>query len=277
MGSYVETVRGAVAPWECDVVEHFTVAFYFDKLEMATARLFDLLGVAPDSPAAPGLAHGYVRFQRELRSGDVYTVESGVIGAGDGTLSLGHRFLDAGDGALCTTMEVLHRGAVPGDTAPYRVEWDGPENEGRPAVDDDRPWFPTSVDLVQPHEVNWRGELGLTGIVHRFSAASSQIQARFGMTPAYSREQRIGLSTFEFEFRLDAAPRSGDLVTVRSCLAHIGRSSMRFVHRMVDDRTGKTLAELGQMGVHLDKDARRPSAMPPAIAEAGLALTRAAG
>ena len=28
---YLETYRGWVAPWECDVVEHLTVAYYFER------------------------------------------------------------------------------------------------------------------------------------------------------------------------------------------------------------------------------------------------------
>ena len=39
MEPWIETYRGAVSPWETDVTEHFTVAFYFDRIAMAEATL----------------------------------------------------------------------------------------------------------------------------------------------------------------------------------------------------------------------------------------------
>src|SRR5262245_49908744 len=32
MDDWMETWRGIVAPWECDITEHFTIAYYFDRL-----------------------------------------------------------------------------------------------------------------------------------------------------------------------------------------------------------------------------------------------------
>ena len=31
MTNWIETYRGAVPPWQCDVTEHFTIAYYFDR------------------------------------------------------------------------------------------------------------------------------------------------------------------------------------------------------------------------------------------------------
>ena len=38
MTNWTETYRGAVPPWQCDVTEHFTVAYYFDRVEEAAAK-----------------------------------------------------------------------------------------------------------------------------------------------------------------------------------------------------------------------------------------------
>ena len=45
MEPWIETYRGAVSPWETDVTEHFTVAFYFDRVAMAEASLAAELGL----------------------------------------------------------------------------------------------------------------------------------------------------------------------------------------------------------------------------------------
>ena len=36
MADWIETYRGVVNAWECDVVEHFTIAYYFDRFADAT-------------------------------------------------------------------------------------------------------------------------------------------------------------------------------------------------------------------------------------------------
>ena len=46
MANWIETCRGTVAPWECDITEHFTIAYYLDRVEQAETELADRLGVA---------------------------------------------------------------------------------------------------------------------------------------------------------------------------------------------------------------------------------------
>src|SRR3954462_1843772 len=113
MTNWIETYRGTVPPWECDVTEHFTIAYYFDRLEEAEPNFADpprpgQRGGADPNLAAPlGLgerwrAGGFarrldVRFARELRAGSSFQVEGAVLGLDDG-LRLGHRFVDSANG-----------------------------------------------------------------------------------------------------------------------------------------------------------------------------------
>ena len=43
MTNWSETYRGTVPPWECDVTEHFTIAYYFDRLEEGERNLAAIL------------------------------------------------------------------------------------------------------------------------------------------------------------------------------------------------------------------------------------------
>jgi hypothetical protein len=52
MTHWTETYRGAVAPWQCDVTEHFTIAYYFDRLEEADANIADELSLVDMSRRA---------------------------------------------------------------------------------------------------------------------------------------------------------------------------------------------------------------------------------
>src|SRR5204863_189427 len=45
MTAWIETCRSVVSPWECDVTEHFTIAYYFDRLADASAMTAEALGL----------------------------------------------------------------------------------------------------------------------------------------------------------------------------------------------------------------------------------------
>ena len=45
MAAWIETCRSVVSPWECDVTEHFTIAYYFDRLADAAATAAENLGL----------------------------------------------------------------------------------------------------------------------------------------------------------------------------------------------------------------------------------------
>ena len=109
MSGWIETYRGAVRPFECDVMEHFTVAYYFDRFGDATLNLMESLGVGfsyhRSARHACATADGFVRYLRELRVGDVHHVESAPIGVDEKGLRVGHRVIDSADGEVITTME----------------------------------------------------------------------------------------------------------------------------------------------------------------------------
>lgn len=269
MGSWLETYRAAVAAWECDHVEHFTTAYYMQKLGSATQRMLLALGREAGDPAPPATAACTVHFTRELRIGDVYHIESGVVESSGSGLVLGHRLLDSASGEPCTYFLQTLDGPARADPGPWRVEWEGPAEEQRPPIAESARWLPSAACVVRPEEVDWGGRLDLGSYVHHASAANVQCQARIGMTPAYMREQRIGFSTFEYRYRLlGTPPRCGAALVTESAIAHVGRSSLRFVHRTRNVASGAPLMELSQMGVHLDMDARRPTPLPEALRRA---------
>jgi len=85
------------------------------------------------------------------------------------------------------------------------------------------------------------------------------------MSPAYMRSEVRGLSTFEFQLSIAGALRPGDVVRVQSALVHVGNSSLRLFHRMRHAHSGEVVATLEQSGVHLDREARRPTPLPDAL------------
>jgi acyl-CoA thioesterase FadM len=119
--------------------------------------------------------------------------------------------------------------------------------------------------------------LSLAGFVHRLTDANIQAVAAIGMNAEYMEAERRGFSTFELLLRLAAAPRLGEPFVVETGIAHLGTTSLRLAHRMTDPRTGAEWARLGQFGVNLDLDARRPAPWPETIRAAARPLLLASG
>src|SRR3954452_10624997 len=222
MSGPTETYRGVVAAWECDVFDHLTIAYYFDRFPDASAALRHK--IALQGARSTGLV---VRYLKELRAVDGLHIESGIIGEAGGGLVFGPRVVDSATGEVTSTVEeTLAVDKVPEEAARFRLAWAEPAGDDPPVPAGG--FLDTARDAVRPAETNAKGQLSIPGYVHRFSGACLQLVGRFGMTPAYMREARRGFSTFETRLRLEGPrPRAGDLVVVRSAVAQLGNSSIR--------------------------------------------------
>jgi acyl-CoA thioesterase FadM len=265
-----------VAPWECDITEHFTIAYYADRIDQASTTLSDLLGLS--DPVSTGVfpRRFTLRFVRELRVGASFHVESAPIGI-DAALRFGHRFVDSANGEIVTWIEEV-RGTVPLPNAERKsvgeavVMWEGPETETRADPVSTEGSIATARGRVRSSDLDEFGWFSLAAFVHRFTDANIQILAAIGMTSDYIKVERRGYSTFELALRIAGAPRLGDHYLIETGIAYLGSSSIRFFHRMSDPRSGQEYARLGQFGVQLDLDARRPAPLPDAIRTAATRL-----
>ena len=79
MKGWTETWRGIVAPWECDLTEHFTIAYYFDRLADAASAIGASLSLTEASRSSKRRFD--VRFVRELRAGTSFHIMSAPIRA----------------------------------------------------------------------------------------------------------------------------------------------------------------------------------------------------
>jgi acyl-CoA thioester hydrolase len=261
---WIETYRGTVFRWEVDHNDHFTVAYYLARFADASVVMLRALGIGP----APTV-DCYIRYQHELRVGDIMHIESAVIAVEGEGVVLGHKLYESAAGELCTTVEQRVRVAL--DLRTRRtiearcVAWDGPAREVRPRPSRLDGFRDSSRDTVKPWEIDLTGQLSLSAAVHRFSASNAHVLAAFGVTPAYMRESHRGFSTFEFQLGLGSEVQAGDPLVVHSALVHVGNSSLRFFHTMLDERNGVEVASLEQSGVHFDQDLRRPASLPDAL------------
>ena len=79
----IETYRGAVYPWHCDHMGHMNVMWYVGKFDEATWNLFATIGVTAAFLREKGRAMAAVQqnitYKREMVSGDVVAVRSGML------------------------------------------------------------------------------------------------------------------------------------------------------------------------------------------------------
>jgi acyl-CoA thioesterase FadM len=278
MTNWIEVFRGTVPPWQCDMTEHFTIAYYFDRLEEAEANLADELGFSDLSRRGNVPRRINARFARELRAGASFHIESAALGVDDG-LRLGHRFVDSASGDVVTWFdEHWDLGSAPlacGQCSAIRSRlgvWNGPAAESRPEPATADGFIPTGRGRVKPGDVDSAGHFALSSIAHRFSSASGQLGAAIGMDSAVMQQQRRGFSTFELILVVSGALRLDAPYVVETGIGHLGGSSLRMIHRMADPRTGGEVARLSQFGVNLDLDARRPAGWPDDVRRRAAAL-----
>ena len=266
MTGWAETYRGSVAPWECDVTEHFTIAYYFDRLEQAEGNLAMRLGLA-EALRQGGFARRFdLRFARELRAGTAFHIDSAAISVESG-VRLGHRVIDSATGETVTWIDENWDAAAPvfaerrAAIARELAAWDRPAAEQRAQPKDTAGFTTTARGRVRPGDLDEHGRLGLAAFVHKFTDSSIQTGAMIGITADYIKTARRGFSTFELALELRGEARLGDPFVVETAVAHLGSSSLRFIHVMSNPETGREIARLGQFGVQLDLDARRPAAL----------------
>jgi len=270
MSLWVETYRGAAAPWECDVTEHFTLAFYFDRIAVAEANFAERLGLIDVLRAGGFTRHYDVRLVRELNAGSAFHVESALIGPSDGDSGnkarMGHRVIDSESGEATTWFDVSWRG-VSLTSSVERARWEGPSLEVRPEPKELAGLIPSMAGRVDPGDLDEFGRMGVSGLVHKFSDAAVQFGGTIGLTADYIASARRSFSAFGLRLAIIRAPALGEAYRIDTGLAHLGTTSLRYLHVMREAASGREIARMDRYGVQLDLDARRPAPLAPALRE----------
>ena len=170
MEGWTETWRGIVAPWECDITEHFTIAYYFDRLADATAIMAGSAGLGREHRASAGRRFD-VRFVRELRAGASFHILSAPLALDAASFRLGHQFVDSANGEVTAWVEEtfdIAAAALPRearDTIGRRLSpWPGPAVERRPEPSTFKGFIPTARDRVKPIDLDPDGNFALAAL-----------------------------------------------------------------------------------------------------------------
>jgi acyl-CoA thioesterase FadM len=255
---FTETYRTGVGAWECDAFGHLNIAFYGERFCDAGLEL--VARVWPDTRWFMKALD--IRYQRELRAGEVMGIGSAIIGSERDGIRLAHRATNAA--GECTTLAeqvlVPDGGGTASAMSPaIAASWerfapaDLPASEGRLVACRNR---------VRPREAE-EGRLALEACLHRFSDACLSVIETIGMSDAWRRSNDRGFATVETRLLVaDESAAPGSSVVVTSGVIAVGASSLRMLHRLRDGRDGRFLAHFYQAGVNFDLAARRAAPWP---------------
>jgi len=109
MADWIETYRGAVLASEYDPETHMNTQLYSTRFDQATWFLLNAIDITPARMKKNKQRFAVVRqayqLNRELRGGDLITIESGFIGVGDKYVRFIHRMLDASSGSIVASSD----------------------------------------------------------------------------------------------------------------------------------------------------------------------------
>ena len=104
MSGMIETYRGVVYPWHCDHMGHMNVMWYVGKFDEATWNLFADVGLTPaflrERHRAMAAVQQDITYKRELMSGDVVAVRSGLLEMREKVVKFVHEMRDAQSGGI---------------------------------------------------------------------------------------------------------------------------------------------------------------------------------
>jgi acyl-CoA thioester hydrolase len=120
---------------------------------------------------------------------------------------------------------------------------------------------------VFPWHCDHMGHMNVMHYVGKFDEATWQLFRELGIGPTALRASRRGMAAVEQNLTYLAELHPGDVITVNSGVLEAKEKSIRFVHEMSNDETGKLAARAILVVVHLDLETRRACAFPTGFAE----------
>jgi acyl-CoA thioesterase FadM len=276
MQNWIETYRGTVPPWQCDVTEHFTIAYYFDRLDEAepnfaesarprriTAgrrllRAGSMCGSRANcAPAAAFMSKRAARLRgraaarpplcrfREWRDRDL---DRGALGAAGGA---GCQPRAAGDRRPAGHGKG-RRPSAAGAERPCRLHPD----RARPGQ---------AGDLDPNGHFGWPDGASLYRCLHPGRRGDRHGCGIHGERAPRLLDLRAGTAAIRLAGARRAVPDRDRDRASRQFVAAPGAS-------ISQAQSGKEVARLGQYGVNLDLDARRPAKFPDDIRARAAAL-----
>ena len=298
----LETVRGSVQTWECDMNGHMNVQFYVAHAMDSLRVLGQTLGIGPNYQHDLGAGllpvEQHIRYHRERHPGDPFCVRVGILAAEAKQLQVVQEMRSIPDDSLIATFvswvqlkDLRSRDTIRLPPAAlelannYRVEL--PEHATVRGVSAAalRPvptlqkaaqlgLLHTHTSIVNQREDDGFGHMAIQGFMARVSDAYPVLMASI---PAFEHidQQGLGGAALEYRFRYSQVPLISDIVVIHSGVSAVASKTYNFCHWLFDSASKACLATAEVVAIPLDLKTRRAVALPDEnrLALSGLVIT----
>jgi acyl-CoA thioester hydrolase len=287
----IEIGLGSVQSWECDVMGHMNVQFYVARIGDSLPALGLALGLGPrecrvlDAALVP-LDH-HIRFLKELRPGEPFTIWGGVLGAEGDRLRLYQEMRNTLTGAVAASfitvaalVDAERRVPLPlpdAVTARARALIEPLPDHARPrslTLDPPRPrpdWAEadrlglllTQQGAVGAPECDPRGLMLARAVIGR---VSDSIPNMIAWTRGADRAaENHGGAALEYRLVYHSTPRLGDVLALRSGVKSLGDKAFVWGHWLFDRESGAAVATTEAVAVTFDLTTRKSLALTEAM------------
>lgn len=286
--SLLPSYRGSVNAWECDENDHLNVRFFLAKVDQGLPFTLDALGLRAamqEQKARPRIRAQHVRFLREARLATPLTAWAGLARSASHGLTLyselRHSQTAEVMAAVLTEVDFVTAEGTPRllPVPRHAVMYEVPEHGAPRGIGADaaalRPDHGNVADLgfveigrgcVAASECDLQGELEPFQYVGRISDSVVNLMAHFQTDEELSRRSRgeEGGALVELRIVHHAPLRAGDLFTIHSGIASVGRKTQHIVHLFFDELSRACVASAEGIAVAMDLKTRRSVELPEA-------------
>jgi acyl-CoA thioester hydrolase len=132
--------------------------------------------------------------------------------------------------------------------------------------------FETYRGVVYPWSIDHVGHMNVASYTGRFDEATWHFLARLGLTPGFLRRAGRSAVAADQKTQYKREVFAGTLLHVTTELQELGRTSIRFVHRMYDSETNEEVATTELVGVYFDTEQRSSVELPDIVRERARSL-----
>lgn len=119
--------------------------------------------------------------------------------------------------------------------------------------------------VVYPWVIDHVGHMNVREYTAKFDEASWQFFAQLGVSPSMLKDSSCSFVALEQRTKYKKEVFSGAALHVTTEIVEIGRSTLRFVHRMFNSETHDEVATSEIVALHFDTQRRSSAPLPPCL------------
>lgn len=289
----LEVWRGGVNTWECDEMGHLNVRFYVARAVEGLVGLADAMGLEgafqPNAGATLMVKDQHIRFMREARPGAALHMVGGLLDLSETEARFIQLLIHSVTGEIAASFQTVVSHVTSRDGRPFA--WSTRTRALARGLYMQIPVGagPRSLDLAPSQEraslsearrldlvclgagavaladCDSFGRMRPEFLIGRISDGIPALGAAFGARdgPSQPAPARMGGAVLEYRLAYLAWPKAGDRFEIHSGLAGVDERTTRYIHWMVDPRSGRAWGSSLAVAVGLDLDARKIVPLDP--------------